>query len=178
MCDLSKNLEITKFRKECIKLREYLRVGIFKINFFIISLDACAKNEYAKCISEVCCWEDDRKANFGSWYNDGKTDSSELEIAIAKVEDLKFEPKNKILYTNLMLYSLFWNLFAIKEDQDIYEQEIQNVRNLASSLDVSEAMFDDCITVIEYIMGGNKLSGNTDLDLRTDECKGFFFHEK
>ena len=81
-------------------------------------------------------------------------------------------------YENWKPYNLFWNLFLCAIDDDIYNEQLPNVVELAHYLDFDEPMMRDWCRAVEYVLAGNKLSEDCDLECETVEGARFFLHKK
>ena len=70
---------------------------------------------------------------------------------------------------------IFWMLFATTIDDEIYNNELSGIIDLAYNLDFSVDMIRDWCRAIEYVLDGNHLS--EDLVCKTVEGKKFFLHK-
>lgn len=75
-------------------------------------------------------------------------------------------------------YQIFWNLFLLAIDDDIYNKQLSNVIELAHYFDFDEPMMRDWCRAVEYVLAGNKLSEDCDLECETVEGARFFLHKK
>ena len=81
-------------------------------------------------------------------------------------------------WENKAYYNLFWNLFLLALDEDIYNEQLSNVIEFAHYLDFDEPMLRDWCRAVEYVMNGNKLSENCDFKCETLEGARFFLHKE
>lgn len=72
---------------------------------------------------------------------------------------------------------IFWMLFIAALDDEIYNNELDSIIDIAYCMDFDEAMIRDWCHAVEYVMQGNRFSQNCDLRLETEEGKRFFLHE-
>ena len=72
---------------------------------------------------------------------------------------------------------IFWMLFTTAIDDEIYNNELAGIIDLAYNLDFSEEMIRDWCRAIEYVLDGNHLSEDCDLVCKTVEGKKFFLHK-
>lgn len=80
--------------------------------------------------------------------------------------------------TKVQCYAIiFWMLFTTAIDDEIYNNELAGIIYLAYNLDFSEEMIRDWCRAIEYILAGNRLNENCDLECESEEGKRFFLHK-
>ena len=72
---------------------------------------------------------------------------------------------------------IFWMFFLAALDDEIYNNELDSIIDIAYCMDFDEAMIRDWCRAVEYVMQGNHFSINCDLQLETEEGKQFFLHE-
>ena len=89
--------------------------------------------------------------------------------------DGKYHPHETIYFKE---YNIFWNLFLCAIDDDIYNEQLPNVVELAHYLDFDEPMMRDWCRAVEYVLAGNKLSEDCDLECETVEGARFFLHKE
>ncbi len=75
-------------------------------------------------------------------------------------------------------YNIFWNLFLIALDDEIYNEQMMNVVELAYFFDFDAPMLRDWCRAVEYVIDGNKLSENCDFECETVEGARFFLHKE
>lgn len=75
-------------------------------------------------------------------------------------------------------YCVFWNLFLLAIDDDIYETQLSDVVELAHLLGFDEHMMRDWCRAVEYVLSGNHLSETCDLHCDTVEGAKFFLHSE
>ena len=63
-------------------------------------------------------------------------------------------------------------------DDDIYNEQMPNVADLAFIFGFDEHMMRDWCRAVEYVLSCNRLSENCDLHCDTVEGAKFFLHEK
>ena len=68
-------------------------------------------------------------------------------------------------------------LFATTIDDEIYNNELSGIIDLAYCLDFNEAMIRDWCRAIEYVLAGNHLNENCDLECESEEGNRFFLHK-
>ena len=73
---------------------------------------------------------------------------------------------------------IFWMLFIAALDDEIYNHELNSIIDFAYCMDFNEAMIRDWCRAVEYIMQGNRFSGNCNLECETEEGKAFFLHQR
>ena len=84
---------------------------------------------------------------------------------------------NNIVYVSLdefRLYIIFWNLFLLTLDDDIYNEQLPLVIELAHCFKLDEHIMRDLCRGVEYVLSGKKLSSDCDLQCDTVECAKFF----
>ena len=62
-------------------------------------------------------------------------------------------------------------------NHEIYYEQTSDVMTLASILGFNEAMMRDWCNAVEYVLAGNLLSENCDLQCETIEGNTFFLHQ-
>lgn len=74
--------------------------------------------------------------------------------------------------------NVFWNLFLIAIDDDIYNKEAENVADLAAIYHFTPEMMEDWCNAVNYVLTGKQLSKDCDLVCQTIEGKWFFLHQR
>ena len=74
--------------------------------------------------------------------------------------------------------TIFWNLFMVSLDDDIYNEQMPNVADLAFIFGFDEHMMRDWCRAVEYVLAGNRLSETCDLHCDTVEGAKFFLHSE
>lgn len=74
--------------------------------------------------------------------------------------------------------TIFWNLFMVSLDDDIYSEQMPNVADLAFIFGFDEHMMRDWCRAVEYVLAGNRLSETCDLHCDTVEGAKFFLHSE
>lgn len=73
---------------------------------------------------------------------------------------------------------VFWLLFAAAIDDNIYNNSLSDIIDLAYCLKFNEEMINDWCKAIEFVLNGNQLrKEKCNLKLDTKEGKWFFFHD-
>lgn len=75
-------------------------------------------------------------------------------------------------------YCIFWNIFLLAIDDEIYDKQISDVMSLAQKVGFNEAMMRDWCRAVEYVMAGNMFSEDCDFQCETYEGKIFFLHQE
>lgn len=73
-------------------------------------------------------------------------------------------------------YNIFWNIFLLSLDNEVYEKNLNDVIELAYYWDFDEPMMRDWCMAVEYVLAGNKLSEDCDFECETVEGLKFFLH--
>ena len=73
-----------------------------------------------------------------------------------------------------VLYMIFWNLFLTAIDDEIYNSQLADVIDLAYMFKFDEPMIRDWCHAVEYVLRGNKLGKDCDLEVETVEGNFFF----
>lgn len=77
---------------------------------------------------------------------------------------------------NLFYRLIFWLLFSAAVNDEIYNNELSSIVDLAYCLDFNEALMRDWCKVVVFVIGGGKLSETSPLTLETAEANEFFLH--
>ena len=112
-------------------------------------------------------------SGFGSLVGEVVTDTVQIvnayKTAEATVTHYKIAPRNCMI---------FWMLFIAALDDEIYNNELDSIIDIAYCMDFNEAMIRDWCRAVEYIMQGNRFSDNCNLECETEEGKAFFLHQR
>lgn len=74
---------------------------------------------------------------------------------------------------------VFWLLFTAAIDDNIYNNSLSDIIDLAYCLEFNEEMINDWCKAIEFVLNGNQLcEEECNLKLDTKEGRWFFFHDK
>lgn len=98
-------------------------------------------------------------------------------------EDITNDRKDLTLLSNLLKEgnyawsNVFWNLFLLAIDDKIYNEEAENVADLAAIYHFTPEMMADWCTAVNYVLSGKRLSENCDLICKTEAGKIFFLHQ-
>ena len=74
--------------------------------------------------------------------------------------------------------NVFWNLFLLSIDDNIYNNEAENVADLAAIYHFTPEMMEDWCNAVNYVLSGKRLSKDCDLICKTEAGKKFFLHQK
>ena len=74
--------------------------------------------------------------------------------------------------------NVFWNLFLLAIDDKIYNEEAENVADLAAIYHFTPEMMEDWCNAVNYVLSGKRLSKDCDLICKTEAGKKFFLHQK
>lgn len=74
--------------------------------------------------------------------------------------------------------NVFWNLFLLAIDDKIYNEEAENVADLAAIYHFTPEMMEDWCNAVNYVLSGKRLSKHCDLICKTEAGKIFFLHQK
>lgn len=74
--------------------------------------------------------------------------------------------------------NVFWNLFLLAIDDKIYNEEAENVADLAAIYHFTPEMMKDWCNAVNYVLSGKRLSKDCDLICKTEAGKNFFLHQK
>ena len=74
-------------------------------------------------------------------------------------------------------YCLFWMLFVLKIIDALDDKIGVKIRSQAIEYGFNEAMLRDWCRAIEYVLAGNHLSEDCDLECESEEGKRFFLHK-
>ncbi len=73
--------------------------------------------------------------------------------------------------------SIFWLLFMAAIDEEIYNYELSSIVDLAYCFKFNEPMVRDWCKVIDYILSGNTLCKESELELETTEGNEYFLYK-
>ena len=113
-----------------------------------------------------------------STFNPGKTgplDVVDEQGLIQLYRDVKAKSGEKGL--NEFYRLIFWLLFSAAVNDEIYNNELTNIIDLAYCLGFNEDMTRDWCKAVAYIISGNKFGENVNLQLSTAAGKSFFLHQ-
>ena len=118
-------------------------------------------------------------ASMETIFNPGKSGPLEAldEQGLIQVyRDMKSKPGEKSF--NEFYRLIFWLLFSASACDEIYNNELSNIVDLAYCLGFDEALMTDWCKVVAFIISGGQLAENSPIDLQTAEGKNFFLHKK
>lgn len=133
--------------------------------------------------------ESDTKCRNSAWWSRfDESDSKSIEKLKRVVNNYTLS-KNVYLLKNacrhvdfstevLRHYIIFWNLFLAAMDDEIYNEQLATVAELAACFGFDEPMMRDWCRAVEYVFAGNKLSEDCDLHCETVEGAKFFLHKE
>ena len=111
-----------------------------------------------------------------SVFNPGK--NSPLEIIneqdmVQYYMDIKYRSADK---TGIMTFRrlIFWLLFGAAVNDDIYNNELSNIVDLAYCFDFNEKMLRDWCKAVSFFAANGKLDKDSPLTLETSEGRKFF----
>lgn len=136
--------------------------------------------------------------SYQTWKEDGYYFGCLQEFYWGWRDDIEYDRKNpNILYYNIDGFlsncteyttkehieltkyrTIFWNLFMVSLDDDIYNEQMPNVADLAFIFGFDEHMMRDWCRAVEYVLAGNRLSETCDLHCDTVEGAKFFLHSE
>lgn len=105
-----------------------------------------------------------------AWINNGKAPLDKYVLA------LQYHSRPENFYEKGRI--LFWHLMLLAIDDEIYNNEIANVIDLAYNLRFHESMIKDWCRAVEYVLAGNELKEDCDLQCETEEGRQFFLHQE
>lgn len=111
-------------------------------------------------------------------FNPAKTGPLEKidELALIQIyRDVKNKPGEKNF--NEFYRLVFWLLFSASVDDEIFNNELSNIVDLAYCLGFDENLIRDWCKVVAFVIGGGILSEQSPLQLETAEAKLFFLHQ-
>lgn len=193
----SKNMKLVKFNLFCKELRNYFRPNEqLKLPIYLIPHEFQEKNEYIRCVADVCFWEPSSyNSAIGTWPEGRYIDASYKLKKLAKIiENVKQNRVENVDFARAVAvrfadgnppstdYStaeiVFWNLLSIALDDECYHSELSSVVDLAYCLGFTPEMMGDWCSAVEYVLAGNQLSETCDLHCDTAEGAIFFLHKK
>ena len=96
---------------------------------------------------------------------------------IAEKDLIESYKRNNIIYRKQCYVVIFWMPFTTAIDDEIYNNELSGIIDLAYCLDFNEEMIRDWCRAIEYVLSGNRLNENCDLECESEEGNRFFLHK-
>lgn len=132
--------------------------------------DICFENKSSKEVFESALNEG-KKEVWGCWLDSKCNDVDEYDgpVRIGSDGDIRIVTE--------MCLNLFWNIFLLALDDDIYNEQLPNVVELAHYWGFDEHMLRDWCRAVEYVMNGNQLSEDCDFECKTVEGAAFFLHK-
>ena len=73
---------------------------------------------------------------------------------------------------------IFWLLFSASACDEIYNNELSNIVDLAYCLGFDEKLMRDWCKAVAFVINGGQLAENSPIQLETAEGKQFFLHQK
>ena len=140
-----------------------------KINPFVFELntnnyhptmfDKYASNPYVDTVLKTTMY---------SWW------TNTINDMVIFVKTYKLKP-DRFYQRNLMI---FWMLFMAALDDEIFNNELDSIIDIAYAMNFNEAMIRDWCHAVEYIMQGNRFHEGCSLHCETVEGAEFFLHKK
>lgn len=112
-------------------------------------------------------------------FNPGKSGPLEAldeQSLIQTYRDIKSKPGEKSF--NEFYRLVFWLLFASSACDEIYNNELSNIIDLAYCLGFDESLTRDWCKAVAFVIGGGQLDEKSPLNFETDAAKNFFLHQK
>ena len=113
-------------------------------------------------------------------FNPGKTGPLEKidELSLIQIyRDIKNKPNGEKNY-NEFYRLIFWLLFSASVYDEIFNNELSNIVDLAYCLGFDEKMIRDWCKVVAFVIAGGTLNEESPLQLETAEGRAFFLHKK
>ena len=113
-------------------------------------------------------------------FNPGKSGPLETldeQGLIQMYRDIKSKPGTEKNF-NEFYRLIFWLLFSASIDDEIYNNELSNIVDLAYCIGFDENMMRDWCKVVAFIVGGGQLDEKSPLQLQTPVANAFFLHKK
>ena len=114
-----------------------------------------------------------------SVFNPGKSGPLEAidEQGLIQIyRDMKSKPGEKSF--NEFYRLIFWLLFSTSACDEIYNNELSNIVDLAYCLGFDAPLIRDWCKAVAYVIGGGQLDEKTPLRLETEAGNAFFLHIK
>lgn len=73
---------------------------------------------------------------------------------------------------------VFWLLFAASVCDEIYNNDLSNIIDLAYCLGFDEGLTRDWCKAVAFVIGGGQIDEKTAIDFETSAAKSFFLHQK
>lgn len=112
-------------------------------------------------------------------FNPGKSGPLETldeQGLIQMYRDIKNKPGEKNF--NEFYRLIFWLLFSASIDDEIYNNELSNIVDLAYCIGFDENLIRDWCKVVVFVVSGGQLDEKSPLQLDTPEANAFFLHKK
>lgn len=191
MPETKENMKITKFKVMIEETHKYLENEKQGNTYALLSyyptfIDKYIENEYVQVIrTQLMCTPSEIKQCAGTL----KVVNNELEyihlnspfIDIMSVGTLIRNDDGELseaipllsLDRNILI---FWLLFLAAIDENLYNNELSSIVDFAYCLKFDEPMIRDWCNAVKYVLEGNHLNENCDLQCVTDSGKEFFLH--
>ena len=115
-----------------------------------------------------------------STFNPGKSGPLETldeQGLIQMYRDIKSKPSGEKNF-NEFYRLIFWLLFSASIDDEIYNNELSNIVDLAYCLGFDENLMRDWCKVVAFVVSGGQLDDKSPLQLQTAAANAFFLHKK
>lgn len=192
MAETKEDMKITKFKIMIEEIHKYLQGrnngGSYNLlSYYPPFIDKYIGNEYVQVIRKqlMCTPAEIRESS-------GKVLRNELEyIHTATTLYRKLicvinrSINNKLSGNSLSKaeferdsYALvFWLFFLAAIDEELYNNELSSIIDFAYCLKFDEPMIRDWCHAVKYVLEGNHLNENCDLQCTTEVGKKFFLHQ-
>lgn len=108
------------------------------------------------------------------------------KVSITEISEIikiyKDAPKDSLVSADLSKRSrnqmMFWMLFMAALDDEIYNNELDSIIDIAYCMDFDEAMIRDWCHAVEYVMQGNRLREGCNFPCETLDGAAFFLHDR
>ena len=113
-------------------------------------------------------------------FNPGKSGPLETldeQGLIQMYRDIKSKPGSDKNF-NEFYRLVFWLLFSASIDDEIYNNELSNIVDLAYCIGFDEKTIRDWCKVVVFVVSGGQLDEKSPLQLETAAANSFFLHKK
>lgn len=187
MAEQKEDMKITKFKVMVEEVGNYLFAnrnqlscwGVFKLDSRLIYcpafIDKYIQDQYVNAFRDILV----RSVAVFTSGTAPKDELSYIKAALAKsgigINGHNVEEKEWELDRNSLI---FWLLFLAAINEDLYNNELSSIIDLAYCLKFDEPMIRDWCHAVEYVLTGNHLNEECDLQCETSVGKQFFLHQE